>query len=148
MKLTYQTTTQINKPLEEVYDAIANYKKAPLWLSSLKKVEPLSGIPGEAGFKSRYTFVENGRVAIFDEEVTKVVPYQFFEHYMESKDVILEGHTQFNAVNGGTQIVVSNQVKAKSFWMKLMFPFLKGMMKKRQEQDFKNLKELVENEQS
>lgn len=144
--LSYQTKTFVNRPVKEVYADIMNIDKVPLWLTGLQKLEPISGTPGEVGFKSRYTFVENGRTAVFEEVITAVEPRQFFSFLLESKEFQIEVTTQLEAQGQGTQIIVSNKVKAKSLMMKLMSPFLKGMMKKRQQEDFARFKALVEGE--
>ncbi len=142
--ITYQTTTLIERPIEEVYEAISDSSKVKQWLQGLEKIEPISGTPMQAGYKSKYTFIENGRTAIFHEEMTAVSPYKSFTYILANDSLTIEGHTQMDHKNGKTELTVSNKVKGKTWGMKIMMPFLKGMMRKRQMQDFARFKAMVE----
>lgn len=142
--ITYETKTSIEKPLKEVYEAISDPTRVKHWLQGLEKLEPISGTPMQVGFKSKYTFVENGRTAIFHEEMTAVSPYESFTYILESDSLTMEGHTQMGHKNGKTKLTVSNKVKGKTLGMKIMMPFLKGMMRKRQIQDFARFKAMLE----
>lgn len=144
--VTYKTTTSIEKPLKEVYEAISDSSKVKQWLQGLEKIEPISGTPMQAGYKSKYTFIENGRTAIFHEEMTAVSPYESFTYILESDALTMEGHTEMRHKNGKTELTVSNKVKGKTLGMKIMMPFLKGMMRKRQMQDFARFKAMLEAE--
>ncbi|MCO6477540.1 MAG: SRPBCC family protein [Phaeodactylibacter sp.] len=133
--------------MKETYDVIADYEKAPQWITGLKKVEPLEGTPGKAGFVANYIFEERGRKVIFHEEVTVVEPYNFFQQKMEGGGLATEGKVHFQEQQGDTRILMKNKVWGKSLLMKLFLPLMKGMMKRRQMNDLQNLKLLVEREQ-
>lgn len=142
--ISYITTTTIQQPIEQVYALLSDESKVNLWLKGLQKIETISGTPGEAGFKGKYTFMENNRTVIFHEEITAVEPGRSFSARMQSDDLIMEGHTQLEDLGGSTRLTVHQKVKGKSFFMKLMMPFLKGMMRKRQAEDFYRFKQLAE----
>lgn len=141
---TYETSVTIRKPLKETYDIIADYEKAPQWITGLKAVEPLEGTPGEAGSKANYIFEERGREIVFHEEVTAVEPYRSFRQRMEGGGVATEGEVHFQEQQGKTRILMKNKVWGRSWFMKLFLPLMKGMMRRRQMNDLENLKRLVE----
>lgn len=142
--ISYTTTTTIQQPIKQVYALLLDESKVNLWLKGLQKIETISGTPGEAGFKGKYTFVENNRTVIFHEEITEVDPGQSFSSIMHSDGLIMEGHTKLEDLSGSTRLIVHQNVRGKTFFMKLMMPFLKGMMRKRQAEDFYRFKQLVE----
>lgn len=85
---------------------------------------------------------KNGKTIVFNEVVTAVTPRQYFITQMDNQSVWLKTETRFKEENGQTLIRMSNSVQGKSFWMKLMLPLMKGMMKKRQMGDLERLKGL------
>lgn len=143
--ISYQVKIAINQSTEKIFAAISDYQSTHKWITGLQKIEPLSGTPGESGFKSKYTFEENGRTVIFHEEVLQVKPNESMQYRMESDSIVLNSEIYFKNISGRTEILMLNQAKGKTFFMKLMLPLFKGMMRKRHEQDFAKFKALVEN---
>ena len=142
--ISYSTTTEIKASVEQVYALLSDETKVNLWLKGLAKLETVNGTPGQVGFQGKYTFVENNRTVIFYEEITAVEPGRSFSTRMQSDGLTMEGHTTLEGLGGSTRLTVRQSVKGKSFFMKLMMPFLKGMMRKRQEEDFRRFKQFVE----
>lgn len=142
--ISYTTTTEIKASVEQVYALLSDDTKVSLWLKGLVQLERISGSPGQVGFQGKYTFVENNRTVIFYEEITAVEPGRSFSTQMQSNGLTMEGHTTLADLGGSTRLRVQQKVKGKTFFMKLMIPFLKGMMRKRQAEDFRRFKQLVE----
>lgn len=142
--ITYTTKTLIQRPAAEVYALLSDDTQVTRWLKGLQKLETLAGTPGQKGFKGKYTFVENKRSIIFQEEITAADPGRSFRATLESDSLILEGFTKLEEQGDSTHLIATQQVRAKSFMMKLMLPLLKGMMRKRQAEDFQRFKQLAE----
>jgi|GEM_PF-977586 len=142
--ISYTTTTLIQQPISKVYALLCDDTQVPLWLKGLQQIETISGKPGQKGFKAKYTFVENNRTIIFYEEITAAESGQSFSATLQSDSLVLEGHTRLEDFNGQTRLVAQQKVRAKSFIMKLLLPFLKSMMRKRQQEDFFRFKQLAE----
>lgn len=142
--ISYTTSTLIQRPIVNVYALLSDDKKVPLWLKGLQQIETISGRPGQKGFKAKYTFVENNRAVIFHEEITAAEPGRSFSAILQSDSLVLVGYTTLEDLNGQTRLVAQQNVRAKSFIMKLLLPFLKGMMRKRQQEDFFRFKQLAE----
>ncbi len=143
-KLIYRTSIRIEKPAEAVFGFIDDYANAPRWLNGLTDVQVTGGTPGTKGSTARYTFVENGRTVIFDEEVLAVEPGKSIEFRLKSDDLIL--HTYLEVVADGNAAILSmrNEVTPLSLVMRALNPFVKGMMRGRQEADLMRLKEILE----
>lgn len=142
-KIAYQTSIRIEKSADEVFRFVGDYANAPRWLNGLTDVQVTGGTAGTKGSTARYTFVENGRTAIFDEEVLAVEPGKSIEFRLKSTDLIL--HTHLEVVPDGRAAILSmrNEVTPLSFFMRALNPFIKGMMRGRQEADLKRLKEIL-----
>lgn len=142
--VTYNTQIEIPRSVKEVYAVISDYKKAPQWITGLKQIDILSGTPGREGAKSKYTFEERGKEVIFYEKMVEVQPESYFIYRLQSDAVNMEAKTALEPRNGHTVVKMNNKVQGNSFLMKLVLPFMKGMMKKRQLQDLQQLKALLE----
>lgn len=141
----YTTEILINEPLEFVYKSISNLELAPKWIQGLHKTKLISGEAGKADARINYTFIERGKEILFTETVITVIENKKIASELESKQVRVRTIIDFIPVaENQTKIKIYNDVKGKTFPMKLMLPFLNGMMKKRQLGDFKKFKELVE----
>lgn len=143
-KVVYQTSVRIEKPAEEVYRFVGDYANAPRWLNGLTDVQVTGGTPGTKGSTARYTFVENGRTAIFDEEVLAVEPGKSIEFRLKSTDLILQTHLEVAPEGSAAIVSMDNEMTPLSFVMRALNPFVKGMMRGRQEADLKRLKEILE----
>lgn len=142
--VVYNTQIEIDRPVKDVYAVMSNIDKASQWITGLKKVEPLSGTPGQVGFESKYTFEERGKEVVFYEKILEVVPESHFSFHLRSDGIDMETKTVLKAQDGGTIVQMNNKVKANGLIMKLALPLMKGVMKKRQNQDLQQLKQLVE----
>ena len=142
--VTYQTSIRIQRPAPAVFAVMNDLDRVPQWLTGLKKVEALAGKPGQAGFRSRYTFEENGREVIFHEEVTEVRPPEYIAQRLESDSLQMESHIRIIAQGDDAEIRIVNQVRGKTLAMRLMLPLFRGVMRRRQEGDLGKLKRLAE----
>ena len=143
-KISYQNSVSIAKPVEEVYRFLADYQNAPQWITGLKQVEATGGVPGQAGFRSKYTFDENGREVIFDEEVLAVEPGHSFKFVLNGQGLTMLTGMTLEASGNSTLLKMDNEVTPASFTMRAMLPFLKGMMQSRHEADLQRLKQFLE----
>lgn len=142
--VVYETQIKIDRPVKEVYAAMNSYEKAPQWITGLKKVEALSGTPGQAGSKSKYIFEERGKEVIFYEKILEVQPESYFTYHLTSDAVNVEAKTVLKPSDNGTVVQMHNKVSGNGLMMKLAMPLMKGVMKKRQEQDLQQLKAMIE----
>lgn len=143
-EISYQTSVRIGKPAADVYRFLADYANAPRWLAGLTDVQVTGGTPGTKGSTARYTFVENGRTAVFDEEVLAVEPGKFMEFRLKSHDLTLQTRCELLQEGSATVVSMHNGVTPLSFIVRAFLPFMKGMMYKRQAADLARLKELLE----
>lgn len=140
----FQTKIQVNQPVAEVFAKFMDIDNMGKWLTGFKKIETVSGNPGDVGSKYKLTFEEKGKEIVMDEEVLEVKENEKFVFRMEMPQMSSHSDVEFHSVNSGTEVVSSTTVEGKGFMWKLAIPMMKSQMKKRQEQDFNKLKALLE----
>ncbi len=143
--VTYETRIEIEKSLELVYDVISDHSVIHQWLTGLKEVKPLNDLLNEPGAKFQYLFKENGREVVFEEELLSIEPPFQFSYRLESKQILMEAQTRLRSIDGGgTEVLMLNEVRPKGLVMRLLLPLLKRSMIRRQLNDLRSLKRLIE----
>jgi uncharacterized membrane protein len=135
---------EIDRPLSEVYAAFNNPENLPRWITGLQRTEPISGTPGQVGSKTRQIYLERGRVVELIETVTAHEPMKRFAGEIEVQGVSCAIHVEFVDRGRSTLVVAGSDVRSRSFLLRLMLPFFKRSMRKRQNGDFERFKQLLE----
>jgi ligand-binding SRPBCC domain-containing protein len=135
----------INKPIVEVwnfYDNIDNMRK---WLTGFQKFEHVSGVHGHPGAKGKHFYNEKGRTIILDEEILERHKYHQLKGKLSDPNMDCIFDTHFTDLHDGrTEMITSSDFTFKTLSMKLMTPFIRGSIKKRQDTDFLKLKNAIE----
>ncbi len=141
----YTTEILLNKPANLVYDVLSDLDATKKWMQGLQEATLVSGEVGKAGTTIDYTFLERGKEVLFSETVITVIKNKKIASNLESKHVRIRIIIDLVSLSPDrTKIKIYNDVKGKTFGMKLMLPFFKGMMKKRQLEDFNRFKKILE----
>ena len=141
MKFTNERIIQASR--EAVWQAFDNTENLKKWQPTLQQFEHQSGQPGQPGAVSRLVYDENGRTVILIETITeRNMPDSFSGTYDNS--------TVFNAITNHFEVLDDNRTK----WImetecrfkglfRLMAPFVKGSLKKRNDEDMDRFVALV-----
>ena len=122
----------ISEELHKVWDFVLDIKNYATWRNDLSKTEVVSD-------KQFIEYSKDGHPTTFS--VTRVEPYRRWEFDMDNGN--MSGHWTgvFTAKGEGTEIVFTEQVKAKKLLMK---PFVKLYLKKQQAQFVADLKKALQ----
>ncbi|MDI9487503.1 MAG: SRPBCC family protein [Bacillota bacterium] len=122
----------ISEELHKVWDFVLDIKNYAAWRNDLSKTEVVSD-------KQFIEYSKDGHPTTFS--VTRVEPYRRWEFDMDNGN--MSGHWTgvFTAKGEGTEIVFTEQVKAKKLLMK---PFVKLYLKKQQAQFVADLKKALQ----
>jgi uncharacterized protein YndB with AHSA1/START domain len=133
----------INRPVEEVFEYIANPEKTPLWAGVVRETKLTS--EGPYGVGSTYNNVVEllGRRIESNYEVTEYEPNSKSSTKTTSGPMPMEISTTFKAVEGGTEVTNSAKLDAAGLF-KLAEPVFARMADRQVETDFANLKDLLE----
>lgn len=122
----------ISEELHKVWDFVLDIKNYAAWRNDLSKTEVVSD-------KQFIEYSKDGHPTTFS--VTRIEPYRRWEFDMDNGN--MSGHWTgvFTAKGEGTEIVFTEQVKAKKLLMK---PFVKLYLKKQQAQFVADLKKALQ----
>ncbi len=136
-----EVSTEINRPVQEVFEYMADQTKVPEWNSSVEESTP-SETPIRVGTKMTQRARFLGRKLESVAVVTEFVPNQRFALKID-KPFQVTITNRFEAAGGGTKMTAVAEGELAGFF-KLGDPIIARLAKKRIEADLDVLKELVE----
>jgi len=143
--ITIEQSVVINRPIEEVFEFVADQSKLPLWQSGVLESGVTSEGPMGVGTTYRYTFQLLGRKVETAGEITEYELNSRCSFKAQSGPFPLKGGFSFRAVNGGTRVTLAVEAEAAGFF-KLAEPIGARMLNRQFETNFGNLKDLLEAE--
>jgi uncharacterized membrane protein len=143
---TFTTSVTVERPVGEVYEKFMDPNNMGKWISGLKSVETIEGAPETIGSKYRFRFDERGREIEMLETVTSIKRNEEYSFDMDMNE--LSGHVSVRFLPKGslTEIRTRNDYNAKKLVWRMMLPFMKSQMAKRQTTDYLKLKNLIESD--
>jgi len=146
MKLNFQVTVDAN--LDTVWGAFDNPENMRRWQQNFHSHTHLSGKPGKVGAVAELRFNEKGKIVVLTETITERRDKSFLAGTYES------AHGRTKIVNRFEKID-ENQTRWTSWcnftftgFMKLMSPFMSGLIRKRTESDMQRFKLMVETDEA
>jgi uncharacterized membrane protein len=134
----------INRPIDEVFEFMANSENDPQWQSSAQEVMKTS--EGPTGVGTTYTSVNRflGRRLEATFEYTAYEPNKRVAGKATSGPILFQFENTFEpAAEGGTKVTVSSEGDAGGFF-KLAEPVIARMLQRQVDTDTANLKDLLE----
>ena len=140
--ITVEHSVVINRPIEEVFEFMADIENAPQWRSGVVEVKKLSDEPA-VGARASEVLQFLGRRMETTYEITEYEPNVKFGFKTISGPVSMEGGFTVESVGGGTKVSFKIQGETGGFF-KLAEPILGRMVRRQVETDHSNLKDLLE----
>lgn len=135
----------INKPLEEVWKAFDSTENLKQWQPSLKKLEHVSGTPGQPGAVSTLTYEENEReFSLTERIILREEPDRFDGIYENEFSDSFIKNTFIEKGASETLWVSETKFKFKTLLMKIIGPLMKRNFVRRTYRDMERFKELAE----
>ncbi|MBL7995576.1 SRPBCC family protein [bacterium] len=144
-RLDYKIKFEVDQPVEQTFKAFMDVTLMGQWMTGFKRVETLSGKPGEVGSKYRLVFAEGDGDVIVDEEVIAVKENELFIFSMENDFLSGTGEFRFAEKEGKTEITYINDTAGKNIIYKTMLALFRSNIMERNTKDFEKLKLLIEN---
>ncbi len=134
----------INRPIEEVFEFMANSENDPQWSSGAQEVMKTS--EGPTGVGTTYTTVSRflGRRLEATFEYTAYEPNKRLAGKATSGPILFQFENTFEpAAEGGTKVTISSEGDAGGLF-KLAEPLVARMLQRQVDTDTANLKDLLE----
>ena len=138
-----EQTVVINRPVEEVFEVIANPEKLSLWAGAVKESKLTSEGPVGVGSTSTNVIELLGRRIESVNEVTEYELNSKIATKSTSGPMPVESKQTLKAVEGGTEVTNSAKVEGAGLF-KLGEPIFARMVNRQVDMDFANLKDLLE----
>ena len=147
--MKYKLEIEINLPRSKVIELFDNPDNMKHWQPGLVSFEPVSGIPGEVGAKSKIKFKMDKREIDMIETITsRNLPDEFSGTY-EAKGIWNEIRNYFHEVDPDkTKWISENEFKGTNLMMKVMLFLMPGAFKKQSLTYMKNFKQFAEGKAS
>ena len=142
-------SVEIEKPLDDVWKAIIDFKNCPNYIESIVNIEVIDE-PKDTliGFKWKETRVMFGKEAIETMWITDYAENEYYQTRAESHGSIYISRLSIEPVENHTKLTMSFSAEAQTFFVKLiswcMGFIVKGSMKKALIKDLNDIKSYVE----
>jgi len=137
--------TVIDKPQAPLAALLADPTKNKHWMKDLKNYEPISGMPGTVGAKSRLVFKNGKQQMVFTATMTTKNLPTTTTIVLESKMVQVTAVSRFIKLSDSqTRYVSDQQFQFKGAVNKLLGFFVQGAIKKQQHKHMEDFKHFAE----
>jgi len=140
----FQTKVTAEKPLEYSFAIFSNPMFITDWMTGLKSITYISGIPYQVGNQWELAMDYNGDKYIFIQEITEFEIYNNFQFTLRNQKMHVDVRIDFEETDGKTTITTTNTFKGKSILWRSLFPFFIGSIQESTQADYDNLKALIE----
>lgn len=138
-------SVQVNAGLEKSFYVFNDENNMQEWLAGFVSIEKQSGEKGQVGSTYKVVMQDDGREIEMIETITSFKENEYFSFVIENDDVFTSVDISFIALDTAqTEIVAKSLFIPKAMFVKALMPFFEGGMKVRQQNNYNNLKALIE----
>jgi uncharacterized protein YndB with AHSA1/START domain len=143
-RLDYKIAFEVNKPADQTFKSFTDATLMGDWMTGFKRMETLSGKPGEVGSKYRLVFAEGDKDVIVDEEVIALKENELFVFSMDNDFLSGTGEFRFTENNRKTTVTYINDTAGKNIIYKSILALFRSDIMERNKKDFEKLKTIIE----
>lgn len=142
--IEFEQNIIVKRPSKIVYFALINPVRMGEWIQGFEKVETLDGFLHGPGSRYLITFrVGNRKVKVL-EEITVFMWKEELGLKLNFKHITVNTNILVKNSNSGTHLFIKNEIKSTGIFCRSLIPFFKPGIKKHFDQNFINLKEMLE----
>jgi uncharacterized protein YndB with AHSA1/START domain len=143
----FDTSITIQRPIAEVFAAVIDFKRYPTWRSGLIEATLTSEGPIQVGTTYRYNIKVMGSVLETTGRIEAYEPPGYYAWKATSGPFPMSGSLKCGAVAEGTRLTDTLEADPGGFF-KLAEPLLMKGQQDQMERDLKQLKDLLEGDNS
>lgn len=141
-----QTIISVEKPLRKAFEAFLDENIMQHWIAGFQKIEIIRGEPRKQHSKYILTLELDGKPIAVTQEIVEIIDGQYIYTRMEHPEIITYSEISFDALNSQvTKIHCLTKIHGKGLKIKMLMPVVKTILDKRQQQDYKNFRNIIEN---
>lgn len=140
---TFDVSTTIKRPVEDVFAVISNVENGPRWSSAALEAEQTSPGPIGVGTTARVVGKFLGKRIESESEITEFESNRKYTFQSKSGPFPIKGSVTLEQIEGGTRVSTTVEVEPGGFF-KLAEPLVISMGKRQFQSDLDTLKDLME----
>lgn len=141
--ISYESKIVVDKPAEEVWGVLSDNSKVSDWLTSITKMEHITGEPGAVGAVSHIYVVENGEEMMMEETITAVKAKEHMAMTFTMDFMDMDYEMFLKETNGKTEIITKSITKGNGLFAKSILSFMTSSMKAQEDENLNNLKGVI-----
>jgi len=142
--VSYESEITVDKPVNESWAVMNDESKISQWLEGITAVKHVSGVKGEVGAVTEYTFNQGGQESTVIETIRSINPEgQIVMDFASPGAMDMAYKVDFAPDGGKTKIKSSTEVTGQGFIMKCLIPWIKGSLVAQEDSNMGKLKKLI-----
>ncbi len=139
----FTTSITVHAPRTRVFSTFIDETKLTKWVRELQQIKLTKGKKRTVGATFMSTFSDDGNTVRVTQKILRLERNTLFTFSTEDSHAYSETHVRFTHRNGKTRVRADVEIHGKGLWA-LLVPILKGQIQKRQQENLRRFKELVE----
>jgi hypothetical protein len=141
---SYIVQVQIDKPIEQVFEAFNTLNNKKYWIPELKSVEVVNENVGKTGSEYQLMIQNQDQKMLISEKIMAYVPNEKVTLFYNSENMLKTNDYIFSESNGLTNIMLQATCRSDSYILSCLFPYFKGTFKNQDFSYLTNFKTFVE----
>ena len=111
----FKTKIEINKPLHYSYSIFGNPMLLQSWVTGLKSIRYVAGIPFQPGCKFKMVIERDGQTRVVSQELLEFESHHHVTFLLEEKKYTITVRVDFYGDDKNTTIKTTNKIVAKDY---------------------------------
>ena len=143
-EVQYQSTIQIDKPVDQVFSMFTDVEKAKDWIPEIKSVSVVQQQPNQVGSEYNVVISSNGQEVAMKQKVLEFAKNKSVKYRYNVGGMLKLNDFQFVSEGSSTQVTQTTTVKSSEFLMSSMLPLFKSKLKEQDQMYLQGLKKYIE----
>jgi hypothetical protein len=141
---TVETAVEIAQPPEVITEAFLDPDNAVYWTKDLERFEVISREPGLVGSVAHLHYIQNDKRYILEDVMKEYIPNEYFKSEVTGGGLRAQVETWLREKNGNTEVMIKWSGSGNTLMMRILLPFLRGVMRRQMRSELECFKSLVE----
>ena len=141
---TVETAVEIAQPPEVITEAFLDPDNAVYWTKDLERFEVISREPGLVGSVAHLHYIQTDKRYILEDVMKEYIPNEYFKSEVTGGGLRAQVETWLREKNGNTEVMIKWSGSGNTLMMRILLPFLRGVMRQQMRSELECFKSLVE----
>ena len=146
VKMKFQNSVEIDRPIDRVFEYVANPDKRTQWDGDLVETRRTSEGELGVGSTSEDIYEMNGQRMAFQTSIIEWSPPTTLGWRGVADSMTAEGHWTFEETDSGTRVNLAMEINTSNLIFKMMAPLMRGKMQKQMVETSLKMKQAAEAE--